>query len=226
MIGNLKLGFKLLKYSLQFKMNVIAACIFMLIGLIYDSMPLSISSSVISIYYLFGMVFGAQMINSLNASSLVQSSPCKKRLQTGVMTAVCVCMEIIPITIMLVIKAFQYYCMEDMKIHVINSILIVSVAILIFNLYMIMANKFYWSATIVFIVVGMFCFGFLIRWQYRAGLHGVETLLLVKAPFFVAVIILYGAVILGGVLIYVLSNLLYKREYSKMVFKAELERAK
>jgi len=226
MIGDLKLGFKLLKYSLQFKMNVIAACIFMAIGLIYDMLSLAISSPVISAYYLFGMVFGTQMISSLSASSMVQSSPCKKRLQTGVMTAICVCMEIIPITIMLVIKAFQYYCMEDMKIHVINSILIVSVAILIFNLYMIMATKFYWSATIVFIVVFTFCFGFLMRWQYRAGLHGVETLLLTKVPFFVAVIILYGAVVLGAVLIYVLSNLLYKREYSKMMFKAALERAK
>lgn len=226
MIGDLKLGFRLLKYSLQFKMSVIVACIFIAIGLIYDVMSLSISSPVMSAYYLFGMVFGAQMISSLNASLMVQSSPCKKRLQTGVMTAICVCMECIPITIMLVIKAFQYYRMEDMKIHVINSILIVSAAILIFNLYMIMVTKFYWSSTVVFLVVFTFLFGFLMRWQFRVGLHGVETALLPKVPFFAAVLILYGAVALGGILIYVISNLLYKREYSKMMFKAALERAK
>lgn len=220
MIEDLKLGIKLLKYSLQFKMSVVVACIFIAIGLIYDMALVSISGTAISTYYLFGMVFGAQMISSLNASSMVQSSPCKKRLQTRIMTAICVCMEIIPITVMLVIKAVQYYYKEDMRVHVINSILIVSAAVLLLNLYMVMATKFYWSSSIVFLVVVIFYVIFFMRWQYRVALHDVkmETVFL-QLPF-------WGAVVLGGVLIYVLSNLLYKREYSKMMFKTALERAK
>ena len=228
MIEDLKLGIKLLKYSLQFKMSVIVACIFIAIGLIYDMALVPISGTAISTYYLFGMVFGAQMISSLNASSMVQSSPCKKRLQTRIMTAICVCMEIIPITVMLAIKAVQYYYKEDMRVYVINSILIVSAAVLLLNLYMVMATKFYWSSTIVFLVVVIFYAVFFIRGQYyRVALHDVKMeTIFSQLPFWGAVFILYGAVVLGGVLIYVLSNLLYKREYSKMMFKTALERAK
>lgn len=227
MIGDLKLGFKLLKYSLQFKMSVIVAAIFMVMGLIFDMMSFSIISPDLSVYYLFGMVFASQMISSLNASQMVQSSPYKKRLQTRIITSVCVFIEFVSITIMLVIKAVQYYHMGHMQEHVIESVLMVSGCILIFNLYMITATKFYWSATGLFIITFVGFFYIIMRRQYSVIFQGVETKnILPQIPFPAAVGICYGAILLGGILMYVISNLLYKREYSKMMFKAALERAK
>lgn len=226
MINDLKLGFKLLKYSMQFKMSIIVSCLFILIGIIFDSTSLSRMNPVISIYYLFGMVFASQLVSNLNASQMVQSSPYKKCLQTRIMTGICVCIELITTTMMLVIKVVQYYGKEDMRIHIIDSILIVSISVLLFNLYMIMATKFYWSATIVFVLAVAIGVGIITKWKFEMLFPGGELAILPQLSFFTAVVICYGAILLGGILMYVISNLLYKREYSKMMFKTALERAK
>lgn len=228
MINDLKLGFKLLKHSMQFKMSIIIGCLFMIIGLIFDITSLSMTSPVISVYYLFGMAFTSQLVSNLSASQMVQSSPYKKRLQTTIITMMCVCIELITMTMMLGIKAIQYYGQEDMQICVIDSILIVSMSILVFNLYMTMATKFYWSATVVFFLTYFGLFGIIMRRQYEMAFQGIlgELAILPQISFVTAVAICYGAILLGGILMYVISNLLYKREYSKMMFKTALERAK
>lgn len=226
MIGDLKLGFKLMKYGLQFKMSVICASLFVLLGFIMDMLSAQTANpnSIISAYYLFGMIFAAQLISSLNASQMVQSSPYKKKLQTRMITMICMFIEFISVTAMLVLKAVMYYSNEDKRVYVINSILIISAMILIFNLYMIGATKFYWTATVLFMIVFAGFFVLVMRRTFQSIMHGVNTEQVVPVVSFpIAVLICYGAILLGGGLIYLLSTLFYRREYSKMMFKAALK---
>lgn len=82
MINELKLGMKLLKYSFNFKMNIISAAIFFFVSVIWCFLP---NSPLFTPMYLtlVGLQI-QQMLTSLQFSDMVLSSPRKKEIQISV----------------------------------------------------------------------------------------------------------------------------------------------
>ena len=80
MTNNLKMGFKALKYGLNFKGNFFAMLLFLVLGFIM--MFASPTKILGSVYNSIGAIMVVQLINSVSVSAMVQTSPYKKKLQT------------------------------------------------------------------------------------------------------------------------------------------------
>ncbi|MBR4027891.1 MAG: hypothetical protein IKJ01_10180 [Lachnospiraceae bacterium] len=220
MINDIKLGFKLLPYSMQYVQSLIAFGIFIVIALMMDIFPMPFTAYV-GVYYLFGMVFAVQLIHMLGASDMIQASPYKKRLQTRIVTSIAFCMELVLVTIMIIIRMIHYFAFDYMKESVCNTLFLTSILIIILNIYMTMAMKFYWISTIFFVIAFMGIYMqimkkivFLKEAQYRV----------VSLP--VGIVMCYISIVIGSVLMYGFGKLLYEKEYSPMAFRHALKRGK
>lgn len=86
MINKLKLGVKLLKYSFNFKMNVICTVIYCFLGVLWCFLPNLPQFG--PIYLSIVALQVQQMLSSLQFSDMVLSSPRKRELQISVAVAV------------------------------------------------------------------------------------------------------------------------------------------
>lgn len=86
MINKLKLGVKLLKYSFNFKLNVISSAIFFTISIVWCFLP-NLAQLTPMYLALIGLQI-QQMLISLQFSDMVLSSPRKREIQISVAVAV------------------------------------------------------------------------------------------------------------------------------------------
>lgn len=86
MINKLKLGMKLLKYSFNFKLNVISSAIFFTISIVWCFLP-NMAQLTPMYLALIGLQI-QQMLTSLQFSDMVLSSPRKREIQISVAVTV------------------------------------------------------------------------------------------------------------------------------------------
>ena len=221
MINDIKLGFKMLQYSMQYVQSLVVFAIFIFLAVAMDLFPMPFNSYS-GIYYLFGMVLGVQLIHMLGASNMIQTSPYKKRFQTSVVALMSLCLELIFVTIMIMFKVVHYFAFDYMKESVCNMLVCTSIVIIILNLYMTIAMKYFWIGTILFIVA---FWGIHIRFmRINIMLPDAERVQLVSLP--TGILMCYIAIFVGSVFMYWIGNLLYKKEYSKMAFRHALKQGK
>ena len=147
MINDIKLGFKLMKYGLQFKTTVFAAVLFILGGITAgignDEFSLS------GFAFVMAAIMAYQLVQSVTCSTMVQSSPQKKKLQTTVST-ICtwVCMVILN-TILVVVNVIFMHTYHKPESVVAGGIILDAAFVLIIIVYMVVAMKMFWFAVIV-----------------------------------------------------------------------------
>ena len=219
MINDIKLGFKLMKHGLSLKSSIFSSVLFLIGGLMFEvsGEPIGIVGS---IYAVMGSIMVYQLVQSLTCAGLVQSSPLKKRLQTSI-SAICtfVCTMILN-TIIIGVKLLIGHLKDIPMNEVAASILVSSFFLIIIMVYMGTAMKAFLLSTIIFImscgIVGYFI---------GMGL-GLDWFASWNISIGVSITVSYLAVALGSFLMYLISLVFYKKDYSKITFESSLKRAK
>lgn len=220
MINDLKLTFKLLKHGLSFKSSLLSVLFFFAIGIVFElfssEMPIG------GIYMLMGSIMIYQLVMSVSVSTMVQTSPYKKKLQTSLPALItCPCMLILNTAVVLV-KIVSANMMNKSVAELSDGILINGILMVVVLIYMGAAMKAFWAATIVFALVFGVGYSLILNMMFdRIGT--VPEMIL---PLEASIAVSYLCIIIGCILMYLVSLLLYKKDFSKTTFETALKRAK
>jgi len=226
MINDLKLGFKVIPYGLNFKGSIVSYILFFILGLVMEITSPDMGLGVL--YVAIGSLLVVQLINSITCSTMVQTSPYKKRLQTVIPCILGGGYLLVTHTLVLGAKwiGFQAnfidleeaYAMEEAYA---NSVIMSSVMLILVVVYMAAALKRFWVSTVIFIVVfiGLFSTSTVSR------ILGDNAIWFTMEPP-VAIALSYAMVLIGVICMYVISRILYKKDFSKVTFETALKRMK
>jgi len=218
MINDFKLGLKIIKYGLNLKGCMALSIIFLIMGILMDFVVPS--SPMNGVYVGMGGMMMVQLICSVSVSSMVQSSARKKQIQTSVPAIICGGYLLLGNTISLIAKFAGMNILEGDLTEVANGIVFTAGLMVIMVLYMGGAMKAFWQATVCFFVVYL---SFYFLSTSLKFIEGGEPMLM---PIEIAVILSYVMIIVSTILMYFLFVALYKRDFSKQNFEAQLKRAK
>lgn len=225
MINNLKLGFKTLKYAHAVKSTMIFGIIIVILGEVLCLMSLvtgDISGGGLPGGYFFMLtaLFILQLLYSVNMSNLVQASPMKKKLQTSVPATLSTFCMLIGYLLAVVTEGFVAYRRPESMGVVCGHIIFTVVMMAVIMLYTSVCYKYFFAATVMFLVVFFLCFGYMTgSGMWLAGLQGSgwETFALIA-------VLGAAALLVFGVLQYFLSLAVYKAPMSKRAQAAALRR--
>ena len=225
MINDFKLGLKIIKYGLNFKVSVIVSVLMLVLGCLMDA---AIPESPINGIYvgMVGMLI-VQLICAVSVSTMVQSSSRKRQLQTSVPAIVCGVYMLFGNTISIISRFVGLqlrFASPDIEVldwglsDIANGILFNALLMAIIALYMVGATKAFWQATVCFIIIYLVYFFFSIS----TFMEEIPFSMSIEA----AVVISYLMIIVASVLIYMLFLAMYKRDFSKQTFEMQLNRVK
>ena len=206
MINDLKLGIKLLKYSAQLKTSILMAVLFFLFGVlstIFLDSPVSYGGLLIMV----NAIWPVQLLYSINASTQVQSSSSKKKLQTSVPAMIYTGCELILYTIFIVLHLVLSHFHPEHTELLVNTILFTGIAAFLLALYTGTAYKYF------FLSIALFFITYLVFTMFGNYFTYNEFNIPLSLP--VTILIGYVLVILGGLLQYLLYLLFYKHNLSK-----------
>lgn len=223
MIKNWKLGMKSLKYAYGIKTNVLVGIAFLaLAGVMYivkGQMILGLGGD----YMLMCVaLLPTQMIYSLSASSMVQASTVRKKLQTSVPAMVTYGNMVLVYLIMILIRLAAVFGHPEQMGRIGGELVVMAGLMLLFMVYLGVAYK-YFTLSIAMVLVTVLIispyndvvendlFSWIIFSQGWQGivLSAVLGLLLLTA---------------GGALQYLVSLIIYKKPISKMAQAAPLRK--
>lgn len=224
MIKDIKFGFQIMKYGLNFKASMIGLAFCMGTGLFF--VVLLPVGAIGCLYAAMGSLFTVQLIHSVSVSTMVQTSPQKKRIQTLIPTVIGTLCMLITNTFAVIAQWLGYQRAinntnpnliivyepgEYEAGYIISSLILVYVL-----LYTAFAMKHFGVAMVILI-------GGCIAIQNLDRLGEIDYVMM---PEGLAIALSYLIVLLGGLIMYVISCLSYKKDYSKATFSNLLKRAK
>lgn len=217
MINELKLGVKLLKYTYGIKSSLLGSVLLLAGGIFYSLLPEEQSRMWLASYMILVItMFPVQLLYSLGVSNMVQASPCKRKMQTSTIVILNVSVILVLLLPILSIKGVQLGMGLRTEEYVSFELLLDAVLIFLLLLYNGFAYKFFMVATVTFCVMMVIVSG-------GAALSmGMGILQDVK--LWLAVAILFLAILAGAALQYLVSCLLYRRPLSKQAQYAGLRK--
>ena len=164
-------------------------------------------------------LFLMQLTFSVNIANMVQASPMKKRLQTSVPATMSTLCMVIGYLLTVLLEGIVAY-MRPNRIGLLCEQLIFTVAMMgIFALYSSICYKYFFSATIMFVLVFGGCYGYLM-----GGGMSINFLGNTWATFVVTALVGLAVIPICGVLQYLLFLVVYKAPLSKRAQAASLRR--
>ena len=223
MIKDIRLGLSLMKYGLNYRMSIfgILLCLAATMFFMWLLPVAAVGGIILSVVPLFV----AQLIFSLTVSTMAQTSPYKKRLQTSVPTIFAMICSLIANTIVVIIHWFNYQRVMNNTDPFLTityepgeyetGYLFTAIFLVWILLYTTLSMKYFWPATII--MVGGF-------WAVRAYVEQGELIYIVM-PDWVAILLSYVIVLLGCAVFYLITCVTYKKPYSDITFDSLLKRA-
>lgn len=220
MLKDIKLGFKLLKYSYKLKLNLGMLILFIMIGIVVEIM--SKGTSIIGgVYFMLAGLFTYQMIMSMDVSEMVQSTAMKKKIQIH--------MPVITSTLIYTVM-FTFFVFEriilihnnvaDVK-QLIYTLFTIDLTMLTVYLFTGICYKYFIVGMLVFMVAFMAVF-YGTQTGYYKGFDEI-----VYSWGLAAVAILGYVIIIAGAAFEVfMGNLLYKKPLSEFAFRGFFRDAK
>ena len=219
MIKQLRMGFKLLKFTHGIVSNIASLILIFVIGIWFELAPLFEPSvtgsehrfifSLGSYFVMMSALFILQMLISLNVSNVVAVSPWKKRIQSSVFSLMALVTFGITFVLVLVIKYYKYISGISTYTALVEEVMLLPLAIILTIVYMAVALKYFVVSSIIFcimipVVMAIQAVGPMVGWfSYEAISIGMAVSLCVVS-IFVGVAISYGVLCL-----------LYKKPISK-----------
>lgn len=219
MINKIKTGIMLCRYGLSFKSNVAGALIFMVLGIVMQINMINGMSFWGSVYIVLSAVFMYQLICSVTISTMIQTSGYKKPLQTLIPTITSVPFMMLMYTVCVIMYFFMKSGNGEFAI---KNLLLTAIFVFFMEVYTGTAYKYFVvSMCVMMVTIYAFMFN-----SDRIMEKLMSILSSLSLNSFGAVIVIgYVAIVVGGVLEYLLSCLFYKKPLSKMAFGAALKRA-
>jgi hypothetical protein len=172
-----------------------------------------------------GVIAGVQLIYSLSVSTMVQSSPYKKRLRTTVPTWIAVISMVIANTLCIFVEWLIYLRIKNNTNPFVEIVyekgehetyMVITAGFLVgILLFTVVAMRFFWVA----ILLG---YGGWTWFRYTFDRVDVSYL---NISLEAAIVLSYVIVLLGCGIVYVFNCLTYKLEYSELSFRGLLKRA-
>lgn len=217
MLKEIKLGFKLIKYSYKLKMNIGMLILFLAIGVFSEVMTKG-TSLIGGVYLMIGGMFAYQMVMSMDVSLMIQSTAMKKKLQIYIPAMVSFIIYVAIFTFLVIEKVIlmQNYAAETFEF--VNTLLWIEMIMASVYIYTSICYKFFVLGFIVFMAIDMSMFMGLLTSGIMAAME--------KLPFGVIVVIGYAIIILGTLLVVGVGNLLYKKPLSEFAFRGIFRDAK
>lgn len=223
--------FKMMKYALQAKMIFILAIIFFVLGLLFEFGDFSghnSSYSLSCLYLALTAMYFYQLVFSTTVSKLVQSSPMKRKLQTVGPAAVTLITSLLTFTVYVVIRLIRItpQFLEDNGTTYANAystILFMAVWYFLFSAYLSISYKSYIISIVIVAVsvIAVLVFGsttdIFINITDKLLIGGSNPVLLIAVSL--------GIILIGSLVGYVISLLLYKMPISDMAVRYALRQA-
>lgn len=223
--------FKMMKYALQAKMIFILAIIFFVLGILFEFGDFSghnSSYSLSCLYLALTAMYFYQLVFSTTVSKLVQSSPMKKKLQTVGPAAVTLITSLLTFTVYVVIRLIRItpQFLEDNGTTYANAystILFMAVWYFLFSAYLSISYKSYIISIVIVAVsvIAVLVFGsttdIFINITDKLLIGGSNPVLLIAVSL--------GIILIGSLVGYVISLLLYKMPISDMAVRYALRQA-
>ncbi len=211
---------KLLRYSYRLRISCVMWIIFSLIGIaacIMDTMLSSVSAAG-STLLAIGGVFALQFWFTINAAGLVKSAPVRKAAHTTIPACLCVGFNMVSVVVILVIYLIRYFTASpEGRVACVNGLLWSSFTIILLMLYAAMAFKYFLLSFAFFLIFFMF-----LQSYGTIVLSNRETAL-VSLP--VAVLANLLAVLVGGVFMYGVNRIFYRKDISKYALDSKLRKS-
>lgn len=207
---DLILGFKLLKYGYKIRTNIMMLVLFTLIGLITEISSKG-TEMLGGFYFMLIGMFTYQMIIFMNVSDYVQTSAMKRKLSTGVPAFVSTLVYLLLMTVLVVEKYVLIRMYPNMKDQYLDVLCMIIVLLFFTMIFCGVCYKYFFVSFIVFMVVVVFGIAEFNTW---IGMKHITDVMNVNLGTMAA--FGYAAVILGGVLEYVLSSVLYRKPLSEL----------
>lgn len=206
---DLILGFKLLRYGYKLKTNVMMLILFTAIGFVIE-----LSSHGTNIlggfYFMLTGMFAYQMIIYMNASDYVQSSVMKRKLEVGMPVIVSTVVYLVLFTILVAEKYILIRMYPENTENYQDTLFMIIFILFGAMIFCGVCYKYFVASFIVFMLVIITCMSTISSWLCHHHISEVISLGLVNLA-----VLGYAAILLGGVIEYLISSLLYRKQLSE-----------
>lgn len=148
MIRNLKL----IKYGYQFKLNMVFAVFFMLLGIAILSFTDFYKSPSIYLISYCSFLFMIQLSNTLMASGMVKSSPRYRQFCLGIPRVINITGFFVTVSVLMVIRLIQKGNIDEFKKYIGNELAALGFMYFICLLYIAFVYKFFIISIILFCI--------------------------------------------------------------------------
>lgn len=204
-----RFAIKCMKYSYNLKTTLICAGVMFALGLLYEVTDIS---NGIGIYFMVLVaMYPAQLLYSICGSQLVQSSPYKKTLMTSLPTVITLCGSLPIYLLVIIIQGVRAIMNPETAGQSVYAILMAGMTLLFLDIYVGIVYKYFWVSMVIMCVSLSFFyvnFGFI-------GSSSLITQISRCSPMPVAIAVGLCLVLLGSLLQYGVSLLVYKKPISK-----------
>lgn len=203
MIKQLKLGFSMMRYTYGMKMCVIIAGICLLFGFAAELFQVGITGALL---FIVGGIWAIQLISSLGVSSMIKTSKYAKAIETAIPAWINFAIYFVCYVVVIACKLPRLFgASEEIIEHMVNELLVYGIAAVVIMVFCGIAYKLFVISTIAIFVV---CFGVNL-------LVGSSCLPDIKVSFGAAAVIGFVCLVVGALLQYGVSVLLYRVPLSK-----------
>lgn len=224
MINDVKLGFKIMKYGHSAKLSIIGSIAFAVLGLVFCVIDIMAIQSFLGGYLLMlSSLLLLQLISTVNAASLVQTSPMKKKLQTSVPAFFSIFLMLLAYLLNVVVAAVAVCANPGAIERFCTEIMCTAGLMGLMMLYYGAVYKYFVASTAVFFIIFIFFYPSVISGDIN------DELLWSLMPFAgywenfaLTVVIGLGIILVCGVLQYLISLAVYKAPISKLALGARL----
>lgn len=224
MIKDIKLGIAMMQNGLTYEHGLFAFLFSIGASIIFAFLlPVPMLSGVFIAAGVLGVV---QQVYTVTVSTMVQSSPYKKKLRTTIPAYIAGMVLVIGNTICLVMHWLAYLRVKDnTSIYLMsmeydskeyaNSMIICAAFMVLFLLFTVLANVFFKLGILV-------CVGV---WIWFRVLNTTIEFVFWDISIETGIVLSYVVVLIGSVVVYGVNCLIYKFEYSELGFRGAIKRA-
>lgn len=215
-------AFKLSCYGVSLKGNMVILVLFFVagtfLGLLMPEKEAIFKYLMSDILILCASMFPSQLLVSTDLAFLVQTSPYKKKIQTGLLAKVTFVCNIAALTWLLLLRIASGILHQSLKTGLVS---IFGTGILLFLFAV--CNAFIYKY-FLWTILGIYVFSIVIGTMARFVNIDIWRSLFVSIHPVWAVVFAYGCVFLGSLVLYGISKLIYKKELSRFAFGAAMHR--
>ena len=213
MFKDLTLGLKLLKYGYKMTLNIVMMLLILGIGVVMEIATKG-TSRIGGFYFMLCGLFAYQMIISLDISAMIQTTAMKKKLQVKIPVIVSTLFYLVTFTFLIVERAIMINVNPDNKEQLLFVLFTIVVMMFATFLFSGVCYKFMFVAMILLIIV-ISSSTVVLQILWNVGLGAA----MMNMGLGMIAVLGYVTILLGALIEYAVSSLLYRYPLSDFAFR-------